>query len=166
MFSSYIITAFSGSWTSRSFSKDPKPSYKHFQHMAKCKIAPEKKADPVCSLPPWILQPAHVVWWLVPSPWMPKGDEGCASAKDFWISCRRSQHASSALPYFWVLIIQAQIHGLWHLRQSPTLLHQNQRASPPTATMGQWTHKRSCFSCYKCTFAFLSPPPGTSLMVH
>lgn len=43
MFSSYIIAAFSGSWTSLSFSKDPKAFYKHFQHMANCKIAPEKK---------------------------------------------------------------------------------------------------------------------------
>lgn len=165
MFSSYIIAAFSGSWTWLSFSKDPKAFYKRFQHMANCKIAPEKKK---------ILFAAFSLIFPTSSRGLMDGalslDAKRGSGLHFCKGLFELLPKTTTRKFSSATLLRVDNSGsnphLWGLRQNLTLLHQNQRASPPTPTMGWQTHKRSHFSRYKCKSAFPAPPPGTSLMAN
>lgn len=82
-----------------------------------------KKKILLASLLSWFLQPAPVVW--CPLPGCQERIRAVLLQEVFGAAAKDHQVPSSALPHLWALIIQAQTHGFWALRQNPTLWHQN-----------------------------------------
>lgn len=166
MFSSYIIAAFFGSWTSCSFSKDPKAFYKHFQHTAKCKIAPGKKKKKEET----ILFAAFPLIFATSSCGLVAGalslDVKRGSGLRFCKGFLDLLPKTTTRKFSSATLLSADNSG-----SNPWLMRSQEEPNPitpkpPTAITGWQTHRRSHFSHYKCASAFPAPPPGTSLMAH
>lgn len=133
--------------------------------MAKCKTAPGKK-----NKKKKILFAAFSLIFttsscgLVSPPWVPRGNQGCASAGGFWSCCWRPPRAklSSATP------LSTDNSGsnpwFWSSQAEPNPVTPELSSVAADSSHGLTDPGSSHFSHYKGGSALPVPPPGDSLM--